>query len=192
MCMPECKSKTKSLCGSLVTGLLISVFTVVSFGQSLVSIKQDNVTPGLGVVLSQADSDDLPQHVFSDGEGLPAGSGNATRGGVLYAEHCAACHGSFGQGGKAIELVGDRNLLTTDYPDRGIGVYWPFAPTLYEYIHRSMPPENPVSFSPDELYSLVAHLLELNGLFDENSALDAAALRSIEMPNRLGFITIAK
>ena len=83
----------------------------------------------LGSELSTAELLALPKHVFPDGTGLPSGSATATQGRALYILHCASCHGSAGQGAKALELVGDRSLLATSYPDRGIAVYWPYAPT---------------------------------------------------------------
>ena len=151
-----------------------------------------NSSPMLGKVLSPSDIEKLPQHVYPDGTGLPEGSGNSDTGAVLYAEQCASCHGSKGQGGRAIELVGDRALLNSEYPDRGIGVYWPYAPTLYEYINRSMPPRNPASFSADDLYSLVAYLLVLNGLVEQPITLNATSLSAMDLPNRSGFITVGE
>lgn len=146
----------------------------------------------LGTPLSDQQLEALSQHVFADGTGLPDGSGTAKQGVALYLTHCASCHGSAGQGGKALELVGDRSLLATDYPDKGIAVYWPNAPTLYEYIRRSMPPDAPGMFSNDELYSLIAHLLELNGLIEADVILDRQSLSDIQMPNQHGFTTIAR
>lgn len=99
---------------------------------------------------------------------------------------------SAGQGAKALELVGDRSLLATAYPDRGIAVYWPHAPTLFEYIDRSMPPEAPGEFSENELYALIAYVLHLNELIDENFVLTRYSLSDVEMPNREGFVTITK
>ena len=146
----------------------------------------------LGTPLPAEQLESLSQHVFADGTGLPEGSGSAVQGAVLYATHCASCHGSEGQGGKALELVGDRSLLATDYPDKGIAVYWPNAPTLHEYIRRSMPPETPGMFSNNELYALVAHLLELNDLIEPDVVLDRQSLSAVQMPNRQGFTTIAR
>lgn len=143
----------------------------------------------LGRSLSEQEVKTLSQHVFPDGTGLPAGSGNTVRGTELYSEHCAGCHGTEGQGGAAMELVGDRSLLATGYPDKGIAVYWPWAPTLFEYIRRSMPPEAPYSLSTDETYAIVARLLELNDLVVSGQRIDAAVLAAIEMPNRDGFIS---
>ena len=140
-----------------------------------------------GRAATKAELAELPKHIFSDGSGLPKGSGNAERGEKIFASVCADCHGNKGQGGSAIELVGDRSLLATEYPDRGIAVYWPYAPTLFEYIKRAMPPDKPYSLSADELYSVIARLLELNGLIEPGQNVNAALLSSLQMPNKGGF-----
>ncbi len=86
-----------------------------------------------------------------------------------------------------MELVGDRTLLATEFPDRGIAVYWPYAPTLFEYINRAMPPDKPYSLSADELYSVIARLLELNGLINPGQSVNAEMLSSLKMPNQDNF-----
>lgn len=146
----------------------------------------------LGRSLTDNEIKQLNRHVFANGDGLPKGTGNAVQGAVLFEAHCASCHGSQGEGGAAVELVGDRALLATEYPDKGIAVYWPWAPTLFEYIRRSMPPNKPYSLSVDETYSVVARVLELNGLITGGQNLDAAVLSAIHMPNRDGFISDSK
>lgn len=143
--------------------------------------------PQLGKTLDETSVSTLPKHVFADGEGLPEGGGNTTQGAELYAMKCAACHGSKGQGGSALELVGDRSYLTTDFPDKGIGVYWPYAPTLFEYIQRAMPPDMPYSLTADEVYAVIARVLELNGLVSPGQYVDSRFLSSINLPNRDGF-----
>lgn len=130
----------------------------------------------------------LPPVIHADGEGLPEGSGDALTGAEIYADSCAGCHGSAGQGGSALELVGDRTLLASEYPDRGIAVFWPYAPPLFDYVRRAMPPEAPWSLSADETYAVVAHLLDLNGLLPASQRVDAAFLSDLAMPNRDGFI----
>lgn len=172
-----------------LAALMLTFSSVLA--NEIVSADQ-TLSPGLGVPLSDEQLQALPAHVFPDGTGLPDGSGTAEQGAALYSEHCANCHGSVGQGGKALELVGDRSLLATEYPDKGIAVYWPYAPTLYEYINRAMPPATPGMFSNDELYSLVAHLLVINGVFDEAKVLDKQSLSHIKLPNETGFNTIAR
>ena len=155
-------------------------------------VTKEAIVPSLGTVLSKAQLENTPTHVFPDGSGLPEGSGTATSGAPLYREHCAHCHCSVGQGGKALELVGDASLLASDYPDKGIAVFWPYAPTLFEYIDRSMPPATPGMYSNNELYSLIAYLLELNELIEPGQILDKQSLATLQMPNRDGFVTIGR
>lgn len=174
---------------SVVIGVVL--FSTRLYANEFADPKQ-KVVVNLGIELSASEIENLPSHVFSDGTGLPDGSGTADKGASLYAEQCAGCHGSVGQGGKAIELVGDASLLATDYPDKGIAVYWPYAPTLYEYLNRSMPPATPGMFSVDELYSLVAYLLELNELIDDAVVVDKQLLSDLQLPNRDGFRTIGR
>lgn len=162
----------------------LPVMLAIILSQSIVSA---DPLPGLGRTLKDAELDTLPEHVFADGSGLPEGSGDASKGKKIYTAICAACHGNEGQGGSAMELVGDRSLLATDYPDRGIAVYWPYAPTLFEYIKRSMPPDKPYSLSVEEVYSVIARLLELNGLIDAKQRVDAAFLSALQMPNKKNF-----
>lgn len=147
----------------------------------------DEMRPGLGRIPSPAELANMETHVFADGEGLPPGSGDGKQGNLIYASRCAACHGNAGQGGSAMELVGDRSLLATEFPDRGIAVYWPYAPTLFEYIKLAMPPDRPYSLSNDEVYAVIAALLEMNNLIATGLRVDAAVLSTLQMPNREGF-----
>ena len=188
--LPAC---TATLCLKLLLTLCAigSGLSPLLHANELTDTSQADVV-NLGTELTARQVDALSQHVFADGTGLPDGSGTPEQGAVLYAAHCASCHGSTGMGGKALELVGDRSLLATDYPDRGIAVYWPHAPTLHEYINRSMPPEAPGMFSHDELYALIAHLLELNELIQKGVVLDRQLLSDIQLPNQHGFTTIAR
>jgi cytochrome c len=186
----------RKLCGKAGSSqILLSVFLLL-FCLSPISTSADTgFEPPIaqfGEPLSGEAIERLPKHVFATGDGLPAGQGTAAEGAQLYAQQCASCHGSQGQGGRALELVGDRSLLNTEYPDKGIAVYWPNAPTLFEYVYRSMPPEKPASLRPDEMYALVAYLLQLNELLPEGSTLDAEKLSSIVMPNQSGFVTVAE
>ena len=141
----------------------------------------------IGRVLTDSEIDKLNSHVFPDGQGLPSGQGTVAEGETLYRENCSSCHGSAGEGANSVELIGDRELLATEYPDKGIAVVWPFAPTLFEYISRAMPPDRPGSFSPDELYSVTGYVLHLNDLLPANATINKSVLSSIDMPNRDGF-----
>ena len=170
--------------GALPARALVCLLVAFFPSQSVVAA---NPLPGLGRMPQASELAAMTTHVFADGSGLPQGSGDAEQGSVIYASRCAGCHGNEGQGGSAMELVGDRSLLATEFPDRGIAVYWPYAPTLFEYIKRAMPPDKPYSLSNDELYSVIARLLELNNLIDSGQRVDAAVLSSMQMPNKDNF-----
>lgn len=179
-------------CSLVLSSLIAAVLPAAPVAADEASLGSHIKPPALALRMDEADLEALPQHVFSDGRGLPDGSGRVDQGQQLYAQQCAECHGSQGQGGRALELVGDASLLATEFPDRGIAVYWPYAPTLFEYIYRSMPPESPASISSDDMYALIAYLLFINGLVDEDVVLDAETLKVIEMPNVDGFRTVGR
>ena len=126
--------------------------------------------------------------VRPDGTGLPDGSGTAAHGKEIFAENCAACHGDKGQGGIKDRLVGGQGTLTSDHPIRTVGSFWPYATTLFDYIHRAMPYQAPGSLSVDDYYALTAYILSLNGILPPDSKLDKETLPKVKMPNRDGFI----
>lgn len=126
--------------------------------------------------------------VSPTGEGLPPGQGTVKEGAGLFAARCAACHGPTGQEGPMDRLVGGVGTLASQKPIKTIGSYWPYAATLYDYVHRAMPFSEPQSLSPSEVYSVVAWLLYRNGVIADDFVLDAQSLPGISMPNRQGFV----
>lgn len=126
--------------------------------------------------------------VGPSGEGLPAGRGTVSEGATVYAAKCAKCHGASGIEGPMDRLVGGRETLTTSSPLKTIGSYWPYAPTLYDYIHRAMPYDAPQSLTAEEVYAVTAWLLHRNGIVPEDAVMDAHTLPAVEMPNRHGFV----
>jgi hypothetical protein len=123
-----------------------------------------------------------------DGVGLPPGSGTAALGGPIYVGRCASCHGERGQNGKYDRLVGGHGTLTTDRPVLTIGSFWPYAPTLFSYLRRAQPIDEPGSLTADQAYALTAYLLFLNGIIGEHDVMDARTLPLVKMPNREGFV----
>jgi len=128
--------------------------------------------------------------VRPDGQGLPEGSGSVADGEMLYEEKCAECHGSFGEGqGRWPMLAGGQGTLTHDRPEKTVGSYWPYASTLWDYVHRAMPFYAPQSLSDDEVYAIAAYVLYLNDIVDDEFVLSQDNLASIEMPNAAGFFS---
>ncbi|MEE2777403.1 MAG: cytochrome c [Acidobacteriota bacterium] len=125
---------------------------------------------------------------FPDGTGLPPGQGTAREGAALYREACFVCHGHNARGDQAAALVGGRDTLTESRPKRTVESYWPYATTLWDYTKRSMPYEEPGSLTDDQVYAVVAYVLNLAGLVEEDEIVDADSLPQIRMPNRDGFI----
>ena len=110
--------------------------------------------------------------VRPDGMGAPIGSGNAIDGEEVYAEQCASCHGDFGEGlDRWPELVGGEDSLDTHDPVKTTGSYWPYASTMYDYIYRAMPFGVAQSLTHDETYRVVAYLLYMNEIIDEDFVL---------------------
>ena len=129
--------------------------------------------------------------IMPDGKQLPPGGGNAQRGGIIYAEKCLSCHGEEGRGGPNDQLAGAYDPAVNFAADmkaaRTIGSYWPYATTLYDYINRAMPFNAPGSLSADEVYSLTAYLLSLNGIIDPDVEMNARSLPGVVMPARQRF-----
>ncbi len=122
------------------------------------------------------------------GDELPAGSGNADLGSELFmAKGCAGCHGTDGQGGLAPRLV-KLDIAVPDDPwrwGRVLPIRAPYAPVIWDYINRGMPLGAEGSLTADEVYSLTAFLLWLNGVIDDDRmVVDQDILPEIQMPNR--------
>jgi S-disulfanyl-L-cysteine oxidoreductase SoxD len=150
-------------------------------------------SPNLGKPISQEDLAPWDISVGPDGAGLPPGSGTAKQGEAVFAAKCQACHGEKGAGRPNDRLVGGQGSLPGDQPaTKTVGSYWPYATTLFDYIRRAMPFNESKSLTNDELYSVVAYLLNLNGVIPESETMNAQSLPKVTMPNRDGFITFAR
>lgn len=145
---------------------------------------------GLGRVASADEMKKLDLTILPDGTGLPAGSGTAKRGESIFKEKCAECHNDRGEGrqGQYPALVGGQGTLNTSKPVKTVGSYWPYATTVWDYIHRAMPFDHPRSLPADDVYSVTAFVLFLNGIVAETAELNEKTLPKVMMPNRNGFV----
>lgn len=123
-----------------------------------------------------------------DGTGLPDGEGSVADGEGLYEAKCASCHGLFGEGaGRWPVLAGGEGTLDTAHPEKTVGSYWPYASTLWDYIHRAMPYPAPQSLTDDEVYSISAYVLYLNDIVEDDFIANKETFAQVKMPNEPNF-----
>ncbi len=148
---------------------------------------------GLGHAATASEIAAIDVDASPNGAGLPAGSGTPEQGAAIYAANCAACHGANGEGKPPYpQLLGGPKGnfdFASDYKiPKTIGNYWPYAPTLYDYIRRAMPLMTPGSLTADQTYAVTAYLLNREGLIPAGTALDAKGLVAVQMPGKSHFV----
>ena len=141
--------------------------------------------------------------VRPDFKGLPAGAGTVDAGAEIWEAQCASCHGIFGEsnevftpiiGGttaKDIETGHVANLLPdANFPQRTTIMKVATVSTLWDYINRAMPWNAPKSLSTDEVYSVLAYLLNLAEIIDADFELNQDSIKEVQnrMPNRNGMV----
>ena len=168
-------------------GLLSIGFVLTQFSFSPVFAEQRPFNLGSIATAEQVAGWDID--VRPDGLGAPIGAGNAIDGEAVYTERCASCHGDFGE---AVDnwpaLVGGEGTLASHDPVKTTGSYWPYASTMYDYIYRAMPFGEAQSLTHNETYQIVAYLLNMNDIIDEEYELNHNNIGLIEMPNHAGFL----
>jgi cytochrome c len=154
-----------------------------------VSLAAQSPEYGVGQPATAEQIRKLGASIAPDGSGLPDASGTAAAGRRVYAATCSNCHGDKGEGGIGPPLVGGQGTLATAKPLKTVGSYWPYATTVWDYINRAMPFNQPGLLKPPEVYAVVAYILSLNGIIGDKQIIDAKSLPKIKMPNRDGFVS---
>ena len=176
------------------------------FGTYYVNEKAHNSKINFGRKPTDAEYAEWNSDVMANGEGLPEGEGSVEDGEEVYEAKCVMCHGDFGSGGggypslakgNAVDLhktlTNQRIKPDTDGPTRVFGTYWPMASTLWWYIKDAMPHPQTDSLSDDEVYALVAYILNINEFVidgqevDDEFVLNREKFLKIKMPNANGF-----
>ncbi|QID18630.1 c-type cytochrome [Nitrogeniibacter mangrovi] len=141
--------------------------------------------------------------VRPDFKGLPKGRGTVDQGTTLWEEKCESCHGTFGEsnevftplvGGTTAEDIKTGHVLslkTGSTPQRTTFMKVATISTLYDYIQRAMPWTSPKSLKPDEVYALLAYLLNLSNIVPADFELSDENIAEVQqrMPNRNGMTT---
>src|ERR1700732_5540420 len=131
-------------------------------------------SPNLGRVATPEEIAPWDISIGPDGVGLPPGSGTPKQGEAVYAAKCVACHGEKGAGKPNDQLVGGQGTLPGDQPPvKPVGSFWPYATTVFDYVRRAMPLNESKSLTNDEVYAVVAYLLQLNGIIADDDLMDA-------------------
>lgn len=141
--------------------------------------------------------------VRPDFAGLPAGSGSVAQGEKLWEAKCASCHGAFGESPAVFPpLIGgttkadiERGRVTglTAITENAKTTFMKVAnvSTLWDYIRRAMPFDQPKSLSVDEVYAATAYLLHLADIVPRDFTLSDKTIAQAQarMPNRDGMST---
>ncbi len=162
-------------------------FGVLAIGIALTLFAQ-SPKYGVGRTPSAAEIQNWDISIGPDGTGLPQGSGTAAAGKEIFANRCSKCHGAQGEGRDSVPLAGGQGTLKNPKPLRTVGSYWPYATTIWDYVSRAMPYNNPGLLTHDQVYSVTAYILFLNGIVSEAAVMDAHTLPKVRMPNRDGFV----
>jgi len=173
--------------------IIVAGVTAASCARGEARVQDEPATFEIGRPPSEAELRALDTDVGPDGAGLPAGSGTVSNGRIVYSQRCVACHGPTGREGPFDVLVG--RVPNDDFPFANdptvrltVGAYWPYATTLYDYIMRAMPFDAPGSLAPDDVYGLVALILNWNEIIGEDEVMNAATLPAVRMPSRDRFV----
>ncbi|MEO8059649.1 MAG: c-type cytochrome [Burkholderiales bacterium] len=141
--------------------------------------------------------------VRPDFKGLPKGSGSVAKGQDVWEAKCASCHGVFGESNEVFSpLVGGTtkddvktgrvaHLNDNGFPGRTTLMKVSTVSTLWDYINRAMPWNQPKSLSTDEVYAVTAYLLNLGGVVPDGFTLSDATIAEVQqrLPNRNGTTT---
>ena len=127
--------------------------------------------------------------VGPDGKELPIGKGTAQEGAVIFAARCAMCHGQDGAGNwPYARLTGGVGTINSAQPIKTPASYFPYATTLFDFIHRAMPAwPYPRNLTDNNVYALTAFILAKSGIIKDTDVMDKNSLVEVQMPNLHGF-----
>ena len=179
-----------------------SILVLALLGASTATFAFDNFK-GVGRQATPAEVKAWDIDVRPDFKGLPKGSGNVERGQELFEEKCASCHGSFGESNEVftplaggttkddIKTGNVKGLSSGELPQRTTFTKVATISTVWDYIYRAMPWTAPKSLKPDEVYAILAYLLNLQEIVPADFELSDRNIAEVQklLPNRTGMTT---
>ncbi len=177
-----------ALCSRRGLGL-IAIILVVLTSPTFAQSKNDQPRQyGIGRAATAAEIAGWDIDIRPDGQGAPEGRGSVKEGEKVYMGKCAFCHGEFGEGvGRWPAVAQGQGTLATPTPAKTVGSYFPYLSSVFDYTRRAMPFGDAQSLSNDELYAVVAYMLNLNDIVDDKFVLSKETWAQVKMPNRDGF-----
>lgn len=156
--------------------------------------------PGIGRAATPNEIAAWDIDVRPDFKGLPAGSGSVAEGMAVWEAKCASCHGVFGESNEVFMPIAGgttqddvrsgrvARLTDSGYPQRTTLMKLSSVSTLWDYIRRAMPWQQPKSLSTDEVYAVTAYVLNLGGIVPDGFVLSEKNIAEVQklLPNRNG------
>jgi len=155
--------------------------------------------PGVGRLATPAEIAAWDIDVRPDFKGLPPGSGSVEQGQKVWDAKCATCHGTFGEsnevftplvGGISADDIKTGRVASLTKPEVARTTIMKLATvsTLWDYIRRAMPWNAPKSLATDEVYAVVAYLLNLGDVLPNDFVLSDRNIAEVQarLPNRNG------
>jgi len=143
--------------------------------------------------------------VRPDFKGLPKGAGSVQLGETVWLAKCSSCHGDFGESNEVFTpIIG--GTTAKDIETGRVAALVEGAPstapqkttimkvatvsTLWDYINRAMPWNNPKTLSADEVFGVLAYLLNLANVVPADYVLSDQNIAEVQqrMPNRNGMV----
>ena len=78
----------------------------------------------------------------------------------------------------------------SDTPVKTVGSFWPYATTLFDFVRRAMPLNQPQTLTSDETYAVSAYILAANGIIKPGEVMNAKTLPKVKMPNQGNFFIV--
>jgi S-disulfanyl-L-cysteine oxidoreductase SoxD len=170
---------------SLAVSLLLVMLSVPALAQAT---KDTPRNYGIGHSATSEQITGWDIDIRPDGQGAPPGRGSVKEGEKVYMDKCAACHGEFGESaGRWPQLAQGKGTLASHDPVKTVGSYFPYLSSVFDYIRRAMPFGDAESLGNDELYAVMAYVLNLNDIVDDKFVLSKETWAQVKMPNQGGF-----
>ncbi len=155
--------------------------------------------PGVGRAATPAEIRAWDIDVRPDFKGLPPGAGSVEKGQGVWEAKCASCHGIFGESNEVFTpLIGGTTAadmkagrvksLTSPDTARTTMMKLSTLSTLWDYVNRAMPWTAPKTLTTEEVYAVVAYMLNLADIVPADFVLSNTNIAEAQrrLPNRDG------